>query len=47
MATPDKNTDKDQQSVYPPDSPKRNWAAIIITLVIIAAGVIAFSYMGW
>ncbi|MDE5745522.1 MAG: hypothetical protein K2H84_07710 [Paramuribaculum sp.] len=46
MTTPDKTPDKDQQSVYPPDTRRKNWAAAIITLVIIAAGIIAFWYMG-
>ncbi|MDE5838124.1 MAG: hypothetical protein K2K08_02520 [Paramuribaculum sp.] len=41
-----KTPDKEQQSVYPPDTPRKNWAAIIITLVIIAAGIIAFYCMG-
>lgn len=46
MATTDKTPDKDSQSVYPPDSKRKNWAAAIITLVIIAAGIIAFYCMG-
>ncbi|MDE5821259.1 MAG: hypothetical protein K2H63_02115 [Paramuribaculum sp.] len=45
MTTQNKTPDKKQQSVYPPDTPRKNWAAIIITLVIIAAGIIAFYYM--
>lgn len=45
MATPDNINADDRQSVYPPNSHRRTWAAIIITVVILAAGAFAFWYM--
>lgn len=38
-----KQQEESAQSLYPPNSTGRTWAAIIITLLIIGAGVWAFS----
>ena len=42
---PKKHQEESAQSLYPPNSTDRTWAAIIITILIIGAGVWAFSYL--
>lgn len=45
MSKPEETPEKDNQSLYPADTPRKNWTAVIVTIVIIVAGILAFYYM--